>query len=411
MIYDDINEKKEGNTYIKICKNIKFILILNLIFFFIISLLYSNINYISKIKFLISYLQSQNDFKKNDIFLKFCKNNKLKKIRTYKEINNPKISIISPLHNRERYILRFIKCIQNQNFKDIEIILVDDFSIDNTVKIIERFKKKDERIILIKNKKNKGTFISRNLGVLYAKGNYVVLPDPDDILSKNILSICYKYAQKYKYEIIRFNMYTGNGKITLNEILKNIENGPIYQPNLISYLFYGNNELDKIDYHICNKLIKTEVYIRAINSINNYYLNMYIIYRDDSIINYMIYRTAKSFYFIKRIGYYYIINSLSVTNNLFPKSNLRIKFAFILLKIIFEYSKNTKYEKDMFNFLFTIFEKKFNIGQKLSAFAHNTQFFYNIIDIYIKSKFITKENKYILQNFKEILKKYKSQIT
>ena len=274
MIYDDINEKKEGNTYIKICKNIKFILILNLIFFFIISLLYSNINYISKIKFLISYLQSQNDFKKNDIFLKFCKNNKLKKIRTYKEINNPKISIISPLHNRERYILRFIKCIQNQNFKDIEIILVDDFSIDNTVKIIERFKKKDERIILIKNKKNKGTFISRNLGVLYAKGNYVVLPDPDDILSKNILSICYKYAQKYKYEIIRFNMYTGNGKITLNEILKNIENGPIYQPNLISYLFYGNNELDKIDYHICNKLIKTEVYIRAINSINNYYLNI-----------------------------------------------------------------------------------------------------------------------------------------
>ena len=67
-------------------------------------------------------------------------------------MRNTKISIISPIYNRERFIFRFFTSIQFQDFSDIEIILVDDCSIDNSVKLIEDYKKKDERIILIKNK-------------------------------------------------------------------------------------------------------------------------------------------------------------------------------------------------------------------------------------------------------------------
>ena len=79
-----------------------------------------------------------------------------KKLRNKKD---PKISIISPIHNREKFILRFLRSIQNQFYDDIEIILVDDFSTDNSVKLIEKYQKEDERIILLKHKKNKGTFI------------------------------------------------------------------------------------------------------------------------------------------------------------------------------------------------------------------------------------------------------------
>ena len=64
-------------------------------------------------------------------YLKLC-NNKLIKLKHSKKHNNPKISIISPVRNRGQYILRFIKSIQNQKFKEIEIILIDDNSIDNT---------------------------------------------------------------------------------------------------------------------------------------------------------------------------------------------------------------------------------------------------------------------------------------
>jgi glycosyltransferase involved in cell wall biosynthesis len=61
-------------------------------------------------------------------------------------MKNPKVSIISPLHNRGRFLIRFLKNIQNQNFDDIEIILVDDKSYDNGVNILEEYRRKDKRI-------------------------------------------------------------------------------------------------------------------------------------------------------------------------------------------------------------------------------------------------------------------------
>ena len=377
------------------------------IFFFLHYYFFNKVNILSNIKFLLSYIESQKEIKKNVKFLKFCNKNP-KMIKKHRKINNPKISIISPIYNRERYILRFLKCIQNQNFQNFEIILIDDCSIDKSVKLIEEGKKNDKRIKLIKNIKNKGTFISRNIGALYSKGKYLIIPDPDDLISKNIINICYKIVESNNLEIIRFNMYNSKGTITLSKIVNKLNNFPKYQPEIPLYLFYGSDELDKIDYHICNKFIKKEAYIRALNSINAKYFRIYIIYRDDSIINYLLYRTCKSYLFINKIGYYYTVNSLSVTNNLFSKSDLRIKFAFILLQIIFEYSKKTKYEKDTFNFLFTIFDKKFYLRQKISAFTHNSNFYYNIINIYLRSKFLTKENKKILENYlKEIEKQYR----
>lgn len=133
----------------------------------------------------------------------------------------------------------------------------------------------DQRILLIKNKKNKGTFISRNLGTLYSKGQYLVIPDPDDIISKNILKSCYFYAQKYNYEIIRFIMYLGSEKISFTDIIKKLGKKAVYQPELSSYLFYGYDKLFIIDYNVCNKFIKKEVYIQAIYNLKKYYL-MYI---------------------------------------------------------------------------------------------------------------------------------------
>ena len=76
---------------------------------------------------------------------------------------------------------------------------------------------------------------------------------------------------------------------------------------------------------------------------------MYIIYLEDQLMNYILLTCAKSFYFSKKIGYYYLKNEMSMTKNKYKISKIRIKFIIIYLKIIFEYSKNTKYEKDMAN--------------------------------------------------------------
>jgi cellulose synthase/poly-beta-1,6-N-acetylglucosamine synthase-like glycosyltransferase len=171
---------------------------------FSLFLILDNINIISQLKCMISNIKIKYVITRNDNYLKNLNKFKIRK-NQFKKNENPKISIITPIYNRELYLIRFLRCIQQQTFQDIEIIFVDDCSSDKGVKIIEENKKDDERIILIKNKKNKGTFVTRNLGVLYAKGKYLIIPDPDDILNNNILTICYEYAEKYNYEIIRFN--------------------------------------------------------------------------------------------------------------------------------------------------------------------------------------------------------------
>jgi glycosyltransferase involved in cell wall biosynthesis len=222
--------------------------------------------------------------------------------------------------------------VQSQSFKDIEIILVDDNSFDNSIKLIEKMKKEDKRIVLIKNKKNRGTFMARNLGVLKSKAKYIIIPDPDDIISKDIIRICYKYGEKYHYDIIRFNMYLGNRKILDKNFVK--KSKPIYQPELSTYIFYENDELEQIDYFVANKFIKKKVYIESLNSLNKFYFYMYMTSMEDNLMNYLLHRTAKSFFFLKKIGYMYKRTSESTSKKKYiPK--IKLKYKFIYLKLIY----------------------------------------------------------------------------
>ena len=143
--------------------------------------------------------------------------NEIDNLENYKALCENKIElIISAVYNRSKYIFRFLRSIQNQFFNDIEIIFVDDFSNDDSVEFIKRLQKYDERIILIMNNENKGTLISRNEAVLKSKGEYLIFPDPDDLLSVDILKYCYDKSKKENYEIVRFNLYNGVKKQTLD---------------------------------------------------------------------------------------------------------------------------------------------------------------------------------------------------
>ena len=185
----------------------------------------------------------------------------------------PKISIISTIYNRGAYLLRFLKSIQNQNFSDIEIILIDDFSSDNSVELIKQYKSIEKRIILIRNKKNFGTFKSRNIGVLKSKGKYIILPDPDDILSQDSLKIFYTFANKYSYEMLRFNMYIGRNNIHFSNCAKHTPSRPVFQPEIKTFLFYATNKLKQIDFNVANKFVKRDALIRTLNLLNKEYFN------------------------------------------------------------------------------------------------------------------------------------------
>ena len=92
---------------------------------------------------------------------------------------NPKLSIIVPVYNVEQYLDKCIKSILNQTFKDFELILVDDGSIDNSGEICDEYAKKDSRVKVI-HKKNGGLAAARNTGLIIARGDYVGFVDSDD---------------------------------------------------------------------------------------------------------------------------------------------------------------------------------------------------------------------------------------
>ena len=104
-----------------------------------------------------------------------------------KKPNNPKITIVISVYNGEAFIKSAILSIQNQNFKDIEIIIVDDCSSDNSIYLIKELMKKDTRIVLYQNEINKGKLYSKTFGILKAKGKYVMILEQDDLYVRVLL--------------------------------------------------------------------------------------------------------------------------------------------------------------------------------------------------------------------------------
>ena len=89
------------------------------------------------------------------------------------------ISVIIPVYNSEKYIKKCLDSLLNQTFKNFEIICVNDGSVDNSLKILEEYKLKDHRIVLI-NSKNEGLGSARNKALDVAKGRYIIFVDSDD---------------------------------------------------------------------------------------------------------------------------------------------------------------------------------------------------------------------------------------
>ncbi|EGN6604575.1 glycosyltransferase family 2 protein, partial [Campylobacter jejuni] len=136
----------------------------------------------------------------------------------------PKISIILPTFNVEKYIARAIESCINQSFKDIEIIIVDDCGSDKSINIAKEYAKKEERIKIIHNEKNLGTFATRNNGVKHSNGEYLMFLDPDDYLE---LDACEKLILYITYKICQFSFtQISNGvklKSVFKDTLKNLE--------------------------------------------------------------------------------------------------------------------------------------------------------------------------------------------
>ena len=110
------------------------------------------------------------------------------------------VSVIVPVYNVEKFIFKTVNSILNQDYKNIEIILVDDGSPDNSARIIDELAKKDNRIVCV-HKENGGVSSARNAGLKIATGEYVTFIDGDDWVEPNYVSYLLNLVEKNKCEI------------------------------------------------------------------------------------------------------------------------------------------------------------------------------------------------------------------
>lgn len=117
----------------------------------------------------------------------------------------PKVSIIIPVYNVEKYLKKCMDSVLDQTLRDIEVICIDDGSNDRSYTILQDYAKKDNRITLLKNDKNFGQSYARNRGVDLARGEYVQFVDSDDSISVDTLEVLYDIAKKNNLDLLRFS--------------------------------------------------------------------------------------------------------------------------------------------------------------------------------------------------------------
>ena len=260
--------------------------------------------------------------------------------------SNPLITVIIPVYNSEKTIKSAIRSVQNQNFRDIEILLIDDCSTDKSLSIIKQLQFEDFRIKIIKNKINRGPLFSKSLAALNSKGKYTILLDSDDLfVNENLFVTCYREAETNNIDIIEFSgfeIYTKllkiNGKLYL-KFKKN--NETVKQPNLSNYMFFKKNgKYKQLDGYLCGKLIKTTIYINSLKIIGKKIYNLKLNYGDDRMVNFILLKVANSFKFLEIYGFIYYYNRYSITKSFKKYRNCYDDLRYI--KFLYDFTKNTE---------------------------------------------------------------------
>lgn len=157
----------------------------------------------------------------------------------------PKVSVIVPFYNVEKYIEKCLETLVNQTLDDIEIILVNDGSKDKTVDIVKKYKEMYSNKIVYLEKENGGLSDARNYAIPYARGEYIAFLDSDDYVETNMYKEMYEIAQKENSDMVECNFiweYPNKARIDIGTTYNN-----------------KHEMIEKIRVVAWNKLIKREI--------------------------------------------------------------------------------------------------------------------------------------------------------
>ena len=254
-----------------------------------------------------------------------------------KKINiNPYLSVVIPMFNSEKYIKRSILSIQNQNISEYEIIIINDFSSDNSSEIVNELSNLDKRIKMINNEKHMGLFYSRCIGTLLSKGKYILPLDSDDmyLIHDTLYSVNIE-LKKNKPDFLIFkgikslnfkNFFINEDVFIFRDYIKN--NQIIYQPRIA------------MNYRQCSlqaTCISKNLYIKVINCYSRKHLYDNITYCEDCITNHIMREFSKSCELFPKIGYLYIYRESSSSHK--ELNVYKRKSEIYYIDVLYKYTK------------------------------------------------------------------------
>lgn len=348
----------------------------------------------------------KNNFTREDIikYTQECQKNPLteEKAQNFKFSENPKISIIVPFYNSINNINILHKSIQDQSMQDIEIIFIDDCSTDKSDELIQNLQKKDQRIILLKNKERKGAFYSRNKGAIFARGEYLQYVDSADLLVGNILEKAYINAKTNNIDIIQYKEIKEAKKNF--EIFDELENKSIIKkPELNKEKLYDFSDLKIANNYLFNKLIKKEKYLESLKYLQDEVLKEKLYLEEDYLQFISLLKVSESFLFIDHIGYVIIRNrDFKPLMDEFDKNKMANRILhdkFIELKFIFNKVKDNEFDKELFYSYFSRIKNLYTTIAKQVTEGH--ELFNEVFDLVLKDKIFDKKIKEELTAFRD----------
>ncbi|MGM9978893.1 MAG: glycosyltransferase family 2 protein [Clostridium sp.] len=225
------------------------------------------------------------------------------------------ISVIVPVYNVEKYLSKCIQSIINQTYKNLEIILIDDGSQDNSSKLCDEYSLKDSRISVI-HKKNGGLSSARNVGLSNANGDYITFIDSDDWIDQNMISTLFNIINQEKSDIAVCNYFLAyNEEIQIQKDKIEIKNFS----NIEALKKLYDEKLKIVMTIACCKLFKRELF-------NNINFPDGRIHEDEFTTYKLLYKAEKISYTNKKF-YYYRQRKDSIMNSAFNKKKLDIIYA------------------------------------------------------------------------------------
>ena len=347
-----------------------------------------------EINFDFIYDDRNTSFKKAYNFLIKCLEHKLiHNITKNISVENPEVTAVIPVYNSKNYINRCIKSIQNQNMSNIEIILVNDFSTDDTLNYTLSLQEEDPRIKIINNKKNMGILYSRSVGALSAKGKYIFPIDNDDMyLGEELFSSITYIADKGNFDIVEFKgMQTSQkGNKVINEVGdtnwgNHKLNLVMFQPELGDYPLRASKKIgdyDKYDVYLWNKCIRTKIYQKALNKMGEDRYSRFMLAHEDVVAVFFLFNTAQSFKFVGKYGIFHIQGDGTAFGKTKPIVH-DLKHIY-LLDVVLEFSQNTNEHRKLIpNLLIKVLKLKYL--NEIVKSEYNNKLIKSILDKVLKS--------------------------